>query len=349
MNESKLNQAVAIDDLASEQDRKAIGKAMPGLYRTLIHSIVLNKTKQRPSNGSDRYKVLIAKNKTRTLILGYLIAEIISETVAEKGAAVDRIKIAKIVYVWVKPMWRKLHIAKSLINKLEQNCKASSIIKLTILFNTSNEAMHALTKNDDGWSNAEHLVGYTFSSRSSMYPLLKDLKRTSQRLKLKAKTSVLAEDNYQSLIDCSQSSTEIPSWARLSQETLQSASQQYSRVLYEDQEIVGWLITFPLANQTLDYRILWLDHQHRNRGIALKALTEIMCQAHFQDHHGTLQTKDHGYPWPRGFFLVHSENQAMGNFAKKRLTRGSDEQTRFVYHEKPLTTCSGQNRTEPWR
>ena len=350
MNENHLNQAFAIDDLASEHDREMISTAMPELYKTLINSIRLNKTGHQPFNESNRHKVLVAKNKALTSILGYLIAEITDEAATENATLIDKIKIAKIIHIWVKPIWRQLHIAKSLINKLERDCQAGGIIKLTLIFDFTNEAMHALTKTDNGWCDPEYLNGYTFSSRSKMLPLLKDLKHAIKRLQIKAVTSTLEKDNFQKLIDCSQSDAQIPPWARLNLGTLQSASPEYSRIFYEDQEIVGWLITFPLANETLDYRILWLDGSHRNTGIALKALTEIMHLAHFQDPRGTKnQTKDHGYPWPKGFFVVHSENQAMENFAKKRLAPASNEQKRLVYREKSLIPVSGQSRTEPWR
>ena len=41
--------------------------------------------------------------------------------------------------------------------------------------------MHGLTKNDDDWSNSEYLAGHTFSSRSKMLPLHKDLGSRERR------------------------------------------------------------------------------------------------------------------------------------------------------------------------
>ena len=334
MDKNNLDQVVAIDDLASEQDRIAIGKAMPELYRTLIDSIVLYKSSQQPFYKSERYKVLVAKNKTQTLILGYLIAEIMDDTDAETRATIEQRKMVKIVHVWVKSMWRKLHIAKSLINKLEQDCRAKKVTKLSILFDNSNEAMHALTKKKNGWSDPEFLNGYTISSRSSMYPLLKDLKRTTQRLKLKVEMRALDTDNYQRLVDCSQSSAQIPPWAKLNLKKLQIASKEFSRILFEDQKIIGWLITVPIGVDTLDYRILWTDSSYSSKALSIMALTEIIQLAHFKENNQQEAKSDFGAPWQQGFFLVNTNNRAMNHFAMKRLMNAGGIIKSLIHNEK---------------
>ena len=106
---------------------------MPELFRTLIDSIVLYKSNRQTFNESRRYKVLVAKNKTQTLIIGRLIADIVDVTDAETRAAIDQRKMARIVHTRIKSMWIKLHIVKSLIKKLEQEvCRANRVIKLSI-------------------------------------------------------------------------------------------------------------------------------------------------------------------------------------------------------------------------
>ena len=55
------------------------------------------------------------------------------DTDAETRAAIDQRKMARIVHTRIKSMWIKLHIAKSLIKKLEQEaCRANRVIKLSI-------------------------------------------------------------------------------------------------------------------------------------------------------------------------------------------------------------------------
>ena len=121
---------------------------------------------------------------------------------------------------------------------------------------------------------------------------------------------------------------------------LSEANKEFSRLFIKDDQIIGWLITFPLANETLDYRILWVDGKHRKTGVAIRALAEIIRQAHFQENDAMATSStnnDRGIPCPKGFFVVHAGNEAMNHFAAKRLAQGTSQQSQLIYREKRIS------------
>ena len=152
----------------------------------------------------------------------------------------------------------------------------------------------------------------------------------SQQTEIRA----LCECNRQDIIDASEMN-HVPQWAKLNASNLSTAIDDLSRVFVHNNQIVGWLITFPLLDKTLDYRILWVNDDHRKTGLAIRALTAIIRQAQFQDNVKTATSaNDCGKPWPKGFFIMHSQNQAMVNFANKRLVPGTNQQSTLIYREK---------------
>ena len=152
----------------------------------------------------------------------------------------------------------------------------------------------------------------------------------SQQTEIRA----LCECNPQDIIHASEMN-HVPQWAKLNASNLSTAIDDLSRVFVHNNQIVGWLITFPLLDKTLDYRILWVNDDHRKTGLAIRALTAIIRQAHFQDNVKTATSaNDCGKPWPKGFFIMHSQNQAMVNFANKRLVPGTNQQSTLIYREK---------------
>jgi len=153
----------------------------------------------------------------------------------------------------------------------------------------------------------------------------------------------LSECDPQDILEFS-NTNHIPEWARLNRYNLSEVNNDFSRIFIKEDQIIGWLITFSLANQTLDYRILWVDGKHRQTGVAIRALAEIIRQAHFQgsDPMATSSTNnDQGIPWPKGFFVVHAGNEAMNHFAAKRLAQGTSQQSQLIYREKRISRPLG--------
>ena len=227
----------------------------------------------------------------------------------------------------------------ALLQHLEQDCRAKGITTITTTFDHQNHAMNALTKKRYGWSEGEQLSAFTFNSRSLMEPALHKLEQTMRYRKHQTRIKPFSECHPQDILQVSDAD-HIPEWARLNHFNLSEVNKQFSRIFIKDDQIIGWLITFVLANTTLDYRILWINGEHRKTGVAIRALAEIIRQAHFQVSDATTtssNTNDLGIPWPKGFFVMHTGNEAMNNFAAKRLAQGASQQTQLIYREKHIS------------
>ena len=269
----------------------------------------------------DRH-ILVARNQQKSKCLGLLIAEYSQRTTI------------KITYIHVKTMWRRLSIGQALLKRLEQDCMAKGIKTITATFDQQNHAMNALTKSQKGWSDGERLSAYTFKSRSAMEPILRKLERTMDDRTKQTEIRALSECNPQDIINASKIN-HVPQWAQLNTTNLSTAIADLSRVFIQNNQIIGWLITFPLPDETLDYRILWIKEDHRKTGIAIRALTAIIRQAHFQNNVETVTAANNlGNPWPKGFFTMHSKNQVMINFVNKRLAQGTNQRNSLIYRDK---------------
>ena len=226
----------------------------------------------------------------------------------------------------------------------EELCCKEGGSRISMLLDVSNHAAHALTSLQKGWSNCELVYAYTFSSKQAMGPVLDDLEKLDRRSFCRS-TGVtmqpLRNCDRDALIDASHTN-EIPEWGQLDHHEIVSSAQDFSHVVYQDNRVIGWLITYPLGGETLDYRILWTDQAHRNKGATLSALIEIIRKAHFQDQKdGQNVANDLGFPWKKGFFLVNGENKAMINFANKRLDSAKQNKSQLIFKEKKLSLKPG--------
>ena len=291
--------------------------------KTLLASFSVGQTEQTRNN------ILVARNQQQTKVLGVLIAEECQK------------QTLKITYIYVKPMWRRLSIGNALIQRLEQDCQVKGITTITATFDRENQAMNALSQSHKGWSDGERLNAYTFKSRAAMEPILQRLETPMNHRTQQTEIRALSKCNPQDIIHASELN-HVPQWAQLNATNLSMAIGDLSRVIFHNNQIIGWLITFPLLDETLDYRILWLNDDHRKTGIAIRALTAIIRQAHFQDNVKTATpSNDHGNPWPKGFFIMHSQNQAMINFTNKRLAPGTNQRSMLIYREKSIKQRAG--------
>ena len=155
-----------------------------------------------------------------------------------------------------------------------------------------------------------------------------------KRRSLQACIVPLSECNDEDLLQAAQAKN-LPLWAQIDQLLLSEASREWSRVFYLKGHIVGWLMVFMLAAETLDYRSLWLDQEHRHTGIMVKALAEVMRAAHLQEgSRGSQASCESCCPWGKGFFLVSRDNQQMISWVNKRLTQGMYQMSSLVVKEK---------------
>ncbi len=318
MNHKRTKRAITFFSIEKLVEIDAEDRTIQGLL-TRFNIETIDQVKQR--------HILIARNQQHSKNLGILIAEYSQESTI------------KITYIHVKTMWRRLSIGHALIQRLECDCRAKGITTITATFDHQNHAMNALTKSQQGWSKGEQLNGYTFTSRSAMEPVLQKLEQTMDCRKQQTEIKPLSECVQQDLLQTS-NAKHVPEWAQVNHFNLNQANEEFSRIFVKDNQIVGWLITFPLANETLDYRILWIDSDHRKTGVAIKALAEVIRHAHFQESTAMKASGDNnepGIPWMKGFCLMHADNDAMTNFTAKRLAQGASQRSKLIYREKRIS------------
>jgi len=238
-----------------------------------------------------------------------------------------------IKWLYVKKIWRRLSVASQLIQHLEHYCKNNRICSIATTFDQHNNGMNALTGHKHGWSTGEGLDIYTFNTKKAIASSVTRGELAMQKRNLRATILPLSECNKQEIIQAAEDK-KTPRWAQLDDALLQQAVQELSRVFYYNNCLVGWLITIPSTSRLLDYRILWVDREHRHTGIMVKALAEVMRAAHLQNRPYT--ESDMCWPWETGFFMVHSDNQGMVNWVTKRLSQDEDKKNCLIYREKLL-------------
>lgn len=271
-------------------------------------------------NPGDTY-ILVAKNQHGVGSIGLLIAE-------RRGQSRLSIK-----WLHVKKIWRRLSIASTLIKHLESLGQKNGISIISAVFDQKNSGMNRLINSKNGWITGEGLNAYTFSKKVDLAPAITRGETAMRKRNLQASILRLSECNDQEVL-LEAEAKDLPSWAQLDQLLLNQAERELSRIFYINNHIIGWLITFSLTTDTLDYQILWVDQEHRNTGIMVVALAEVMRAAHLQENPKKRQQSAELQPWRRGFFMVHSENQGMIRWVQKRLSQGEDGKTTLIYREK---------------
>ena len=320
MTKTILKNNLIIEELQSKRDRQEIEGQFPCLKPFKI------------SRNTPRTRVLAAKNKMKTTTLGVAIIQIPpGSNQTNKGATIS--------CIYVKKAWRRLGIGTALLKEAEKTCIRERVNKLTIIYNTENNAVESLIHRSNGWQINEGLTGFLFESKEKVWPTVASLNKAIKRGTIGFSIRSLLDCDHDALIQAS-GADGTPKWAQLDRHQIDRAEQEYSRVIYKDECIIGWLITIAVDQETLDYHILWTTKTHRNSAsklTAIKALTEIIGAAHFSSEPDDRQNgDDSGSPWKKGFFISRTDNAMMNNFASKRLTGSASHQNRLNLGEKWL-------------
>ena len=167
-----------------------------------------------------------------------------------------------------------------------------------------------------------------------MLPVLKRLESSTQKIKSKVTLKSIKEVSSVELLNSSCVDNDTPSWAFLTLDKIDHCCPEFSLIIFRDNQIIGWLLTFPLGNEILDYRTLWISPKYRNTGISLYALSTVIRCAHFRSHYKLIS--EAGEPWGKGHFQVNSLNEIMMNFSDKHLAAGVDVRTKLTHQAKIL-------------
>ena len=320
MTKTILKNNLIIEELQSERDRQEIEGQFPCLKPFKI------------SRNTPRTRVLAAKNKMKTMTLGVAVMQIPpGSNQTNKGATIS--------CIYVKKNWRRLGIGTALLKEAENICISKGVNKLAIIYNTENNAVESLIHRSNGWQITEALTGFLFESKEKVRPTVASLNKAIKSRTIGFSIRPLLDCDHDELVQASRADG-TPKWAQLDRDTIDRAEQEYSRVIYKDECIIGWVITVAVDQETLDYHILWTTNTHRDSGsklTAIKALTEIIGAAHFSSEPDDRQkADDSGSPWKKGFFISRTDNVMMNNFASKRLTGSASQQSRLNQGEKWL-------------
>jgi len=318
MTKPNLENNLIIEELQNERDRQEIEERFPCLKPFKI------------STNKPGTKVLTAKNKKKTMTLGVAVLQIwFSSNQKNKEAAMS--------CIYVKKDWRRLGIGTALLKEAENICISKGVNKLAIIYNTENNAVESLIHRSNGWQIKETLTGYLFESKQKVWPIIESLKKATRSRTIGFSIRPLLDCDHDALIQAS-GADGTPKWAQLDRHQIDRAEQEYSRVIYKGECIIGWVITVAVDQETLDYHILWTTNTHRDSGsklTAIKALTEIIGAAHFSSEPVDRQKgDDSGSPWKKGFFISRTDNAMINNFARKRLTGSASQQNRLNLGEK---------------
>ena len=90
---------------------------------------------------------------------------------------------------------------------------------------------------------------------------------------------------------------------------------KYSRLLLNQEEIVGWLITHFVSPDCLRYAKFWVDPGWEHSGAPLAMLASVMRSAHFSGNADVI---------PKGCFISHPSSHQLHNWTKKQFRPVSD-------------------------
>ena len=210
---------------------------------------------------------------------------------------------------------------------------------MKIIYYTDNNAVESLIHRINGWQIIDALTGFLFESKEKVWPTVASLNKAIKSRTIGFSIRSLLDCDHDELVQAS-GADGTPKWAQLDRDKIDRTEQEYSRVIYKDECIIGWVITIAVDQETLDYHILWTTNTHRNSAsklTAIKALTEIIGAAHFSSEPDDRQKgDDSGSPWKKGFFISRTDNAMMHNFASKRLIGSASYQKRLNLGEKWL-------------
>ena len=80
--------------------------------------------------------------------------------------------------------------------------------------------------------------------------------------------------------------------------------------LYEEEDIIEWIIIYPLGHTIPEYRLAWTKHGHRNSSATPSTLAEIIHTAHYQVALNQINRDGNkGVPWRKSCFCVKYKHE----------------------------------------
>ena len=265
------------------------------------------------SEGSDATGFLAlaleGKDQERAALL---LAEVI-DWPSNNQAQAQRLRILSVVVA--KPLRRK-GLGRQLLAHAEHWAKTHQLAGLNLpvpLQSNSSIALLRLTSTDHGWTGTPGKVVVGLSVSAAVEALVQRLENVVSRQSQHASWQIAPFPEHQTTalqerISMAETGQLGSPWNPDDEDYQWQPADKYSRLLLNQEEIVGWLITHFVSPDCLRYAKFWVDPGWEHSGAPLAMLASVMRSAHFCGSTDRI---------PKGCFISHPENKRYHHWVKK--------------------------------
>ena len=265
------------------------------------------------SEGSDATGFLAlaleGKDQERAALL---LAEVI-DWPSNNQAQAQRLRILSVVVD--KPLRRK-GLGRQLLAHAEHWAKTHHLAGLNLpvpLQSNSTNALLQLTSTDHGWTGTPGKVIVGLSVSAAVEALVQRLENVVSRQSQHASWQIAPFPEHQTTalqerISMAETGQLGSPWNPDDEDYQWQPADKYSRLLLNQEEIVGWLITHFVSPDCLRYAKFWVDPGWEHSGAPLAMLASVMRSAHFCGITDRI---------PKGCFISHPENKRYHHWVKK--------------------------------
>jgi GNAT superfamily N-acetyltransferase len=265
------------------------------------------------SAGSDatRFLALALEDEAQERA-ALLLAEVIDWPTNNQAQA-QRLCILSVVVA--KPL-RRQGIGRQLLAHAEHWAKTHHLAGLNLpvpLQSNSTNALLQLTSTDHGWTGTPGKVIVGLSVSAAVEALVQRLENVVSRQSQHASWQIAPFPEHQTTalqerISMAETGQLGSPWNPDDEDYQWQPADKYSRLLLNQEEIVGWLITHFVSPDCLRYAKFWVDPGWEHSGAPLAMLASVMRSAHFCGSTDRI---------PKGCFISHPENKRYHHWVKK--------------------------------
>ena len=221
-----------------------------------------------------------------------------------------------ILSVVVAKPFRHQGLGRTLLSHAEHWARTHQLsgLRLPVPLQTKfTDVVRRLASTDHGWTATPGKVVVGLSISSAVEDLLQRLENVVSRQARHASWQMVpfpeqqTAELQQRIALASQSQLAAP-WDSEDEDCQWQPAVQYSRLLFHEGEVIGWLITHFVSPDCLRYAKFWVDPGWEHSGAPLAMLASVMRSAHFSGGPDVIQ---------KGCFISHPANKRYHHWVKK--------------------------------
>jgi len=237
-----------------------------------------------------------------------------------------------VMSIAVHQPFRRQGIATSLLDAASvwaQKRELAAILTTMPRHRPGTAAIERLTASKGGWEDKPGIILATLASSSKVEPLLRRFQRIAERYQIRMGYHIGSYPNEltpalkRRIEDAS-----LPAWAQLIDPSAgvfgdAPLDRKYSRLLWQADKLIGWLVCHRPQQDLLRYTTGWVDEPWQRRGGLFVLLADVIEAAHFQARPRSIAVGDDAYqiqqgiPIARGCFGFKAENYLMLELSEK--------------------------------